>query len=112
MDHATATTMLLATPFAASLWPLTLRLFPVITQIAQLIVAFRAAEPTPSACYHFEVQLHAALRDLGRIIVEWTYNHLEPDDRLLMPNHLFVDGDWYRRRVKTPNRRVATLFGT
>ena len=49
MDHATASTVLLATPFAASLLPLTLRLLPVITRIAQLIVAFRAAEPTPSA---------------------------------------------------------------
>jgi hypothetical protein len=112
MDHATATTVLLATPFAAALFPLTLRLLPVITQIAQLIVAFRVAEPTPSACYHFETQLHAALRELGRIIVEWTYNHLEPDDRHLLPNHLRFDGDWYRRRDKTPNRAVATLFGT
>jgi len=112
MDHATATTVLLATPFAAALFPLTLRLLPVITRIAQLIVAFRAAEPTPAACYHFETQLHATLRDLGRIIVEWTYNHLEPDDRHLMPNHLLWDGVWYRRRTKTPNRALATLFGT
>jgi len=112
MDYATATTVLLATPFAASLLPLTLRLLPVITRIAQLIVAFRADEPTPSTCYHFEIQLHAALRDLGRIIVEWTYNHLEPDDRHLMPNHLRCDGDWYRCRALTPNRSVATLFGT
>jgi hypothetical protein len=112
MDHATAAVALLATPFAASLFPLTLRLLPVIARIGQLIVAFRAAEPTPSTCYHFEVQLHDTLRELGRIIVEWTYNHLEPDDSLLMPGHLHFDHDWYRRRAKTPNRKVATLFGT
>jgi hypothetical protein len=112
MDHATVATALLATPFAASLLPLTLRLLPVIARIAQLIVAFRAAESPPSAGYHFEAQLHDALRELGRIIVEWTYNSLEPDDRHLMPNHLRFDGDWYRRRAKTPNRKVATLFGT
>jgi hypothetical protein len=112
MDHATVTAALLATPFAASLLPLSLRLLPGITQIARLIVAFRAAELTPSACHHFETQLQAALRELGRIIVEWTYNDLEPDDRHLMPDHLRFDGDWYRRRAKTPNRRVATLFGT
>ena len=112
MDHATVAAALLATPFAASLLPLTLRLLPVISRVAQLIVAFRAAEPTPSACHHFETQLQAALRELGRIIVEWTYNHLEPDDRHLMPDHLRFDGDWYRRRAKTPNRSVATLFGT
>src|SRR4051794_15095001 len=111
MDHATVTAALLATPFAASLLPLSLRLLPGITQIARLIVAFRAAELTPSACHHFEAQLQAALRELGRIIVEWTYNDLEPDDRHLMPDHLRFDGDWYRRRAKTPNRSVATLFG-
>src|SRR3954451_10969130 len=112
MDHATVTAALLATPFAASLLPLTLEILPVISRVARLIVAFRAAEPTPSACHQFEAQLQAALRDLGRIIVEWAYNHLEPDDRLLMPGHLRLDGDWYRRRDKSPNRSVATLFGT
>ena len=111
MDHATVTATLLATPFAASLLPLTLKLLPVISRVAQLIVAFRAAEPTPAACHHFETQLQATLRELGRIIVEWTYNHLEPDDRHLMPDHLRFDGDWFRRRAKTPNRGVATLFG-
>jgi hypothetical protein len=112
MDHATVITALMATPFAASLLPLTLRLLPVIAQVADLIVAFRAARPTPAACYDFEVQLQAALRELGRIILEWTYNHLETDDRPLMPHHLRWDGDWYRRRAKTPNRSLATLFGT
>jgi hypothetical protein len=112
MDHATVIATLTATPFAASLVPLTVRLLPVISRVAQLIVAFRAAEPTPSACHLFETRLQATLRELGRILLEWTYNHLEPDDRRLMPDHLRFDGDWYRRRVKTPNRSVATLFGT
>jgi hypothetical protein len=112
MDHATVAAALLATPFAASLLPLTLRLLPVITRIGQLIVTFHAAGPTPAFCYHFEVQLHDLLRELGRILVEWTYNHLEPDDPSLMPGHLCYDDDWYRRRAKTPNRTVATLFGT
>src|SRR5512135_169991 len=111
MDHATVAAALLATPFAAALLPLTLRLLPVISRIGQLIVNFRAAEPTPSACYQFETQLHDALRELGRILVEWTYNHLEPADRHFMPDHLHFDGDWYRRRDKTPNRSVATRFG-
>jgi len=112
MDHATVAAALLAMPFAATLWPLTLRLLPVLSRVGQLIVNFRAAEPTPSACYRFETQLHDALRELGRILVEWTYNDLEPDDRHLMPAHLRFDGDWYRRRDKTPNRGVATRFGT
>lgn len=112
MDHATVCATLLATPFAASLLPRTGQLLPVISRVAQLIVAFHAAEPTPSACHQFETQPQATLRELGRIIVDWTYNHVEPDDRHLMPDHLRFDGDWYRRRDKSPNRSVATLFGT
>jgi hypothetical protein len=112
MDHATVCATLLATPFAASLLPLTWQLLPVISRVAQLIVAFHAAEPTPSTCHQFETQLQATLREPGRIIVDWTHNHVEPDDRRLMPDHLRFDGDWYRRRDKSPNRFVATLFGT
>ena len=112
MDHTIAAAALLATPFAASLFPLTLRLLPVITRIGQLIVSFRAAEHTPSTCHHFERQLQDMLRELGQIIIEWVYNHLEPEDHHFMPNHLQFDGNWYRRRDKTPNRHVATLFGT
>jgi hypothetical protein len=111
MDYATVVADLLATPFAAALLPLTVRLLPVITRMAQLIVAFRAAEITPLARHDFENQLQGLLRELGRIIVEWTYNHLEPDDRHKMPGHLRYDGDWYRCRAKTPNRSVATPFG-
>src|SRR3954451_9278292 len=83
MDQATVVVTLLATPFAAALGPLTVQLLPVISRIGQLIVRFRAAPLTPSACYQFETQIHDALRELGRIVVEWTYNHLEPDDRHL-----------------------------
>jgi hypothetical protein len=112
MDHATVAAALLATPFAAALFPLTLRLLPVIARIGQLIVTFHATGPTPASCHDFETPLHDLLRELGRIIVAWTYNHLESDDPRLMPGHLRFDDLWYRRRTKTPNRKVATLFGT
>ena len=52
------------------------------------------------------------LREFGRIIVEWTFNHLEPHDRRDLPGQIESGGTWYRRRSKTPNRSVATLFGT
>jgi hypothetical protein len=87
-------------------------LIPVITEIGRLIVRFRRAEPTPQACHRFETELHDQLRELGRIIVEWTFNHIEPHDRRDMPNQMCFQGVWYRRRSKTPNRTVATLFGT
>jgi hypothetical protein len=112
MDHATWATALLATPFAASLLPLTLRLLPVISRIGTLIVQFRHAGPTPQSCYEFEDQVSQQLRQLGRIIIEWVYNHIESDQPELMPSHLHFDGTWYRRRAKTANRCIGTLFGT
>src|SRR5215210_3626797 len=78
MDHATATAALRATHFATSLFPLTVRLIPVIAQIGRLIVHFRRAEVNPQTCHQFETQLHELIRELGRIIVEWTFNHIEP----------------------------------
>ena len=112
MDYATCATLLLATHFASSLLPLTGRLIPVVAQIGRLIVQFLRADPTPQACHQFETQLHDQLRELGRIIVEWTFNHVEPHDPRDMPNQMCFQGVWYRRRSKTPNRSVATLFGT
>jgi hypothetical protein len=112
MDHATCSRLLSATHFATSLFPLTARLIPVITELGRLIVPFRRADPTPRACHHFETRLQELLRELGRIIVEWTLNHLEPHDRKDSPAQMESHGTWYRRRSKTPNRKVATLFGT
>ena len=112
MDHATAGIALLATHFATSLFPLTVRLIPVIAQIGRLIVRFRRVDLTAQTCHQFETQLQVQLRELGRIIVEWTFNHLEPHDRRDMPNQMCFQGVWYRRRFKSPNRTVATLFGT
>jgi hypothetical protein len=91
---------------------LTVRLIPVIAQIGRRIVRFRQAPTTPQATYPFETQLHAHVRELGRILLEWTCNHLEPHDRTDMPPQIEVRGTWYRRRSKTAHRSVATLFGT
>jgi hypothetical protein len=112
MDHATAAAALLATHFATSLFPLTVRLIPVIAQIGRLIVRFRRADITPKACHEFETQLELRVRELGRILVEWTFNHLEPHDKSDMPKAMCFQGVWYRRRFKSPNRKIATLFGT
>src|SRR5262249_25572466 len=92
--------------------PLTVRLIPAITDIGRLIVRFRRAEVTPQASSQFEDRLQELLRELGRIIVAWTFHHLEPHDRKDRPSQIEVRGIWYRRRSKTPNRSVATLFGT
>ena len=111
MDHATCAALLSATHFATSLFPLTIRLVPVIAEVGRLIVRFRRAKTTPQACHQFETQLQDRLRELGRIIVEWTFNHIEPHDRRDMPKQMYFQGVWYRRRSKTRKRTVSTLFG-
>src|SRR5512143_1122974 len=78
MADATWYAALLATPFASSLIPLTLRLIPLIAEIAREIQQFRMVEPTPQSTYHFENRLDHLLREMGREIVDWVYNHLEP----------------------------------
>src|SRR6185312_9545071 len=112
MDHATCSRLLLATHFATSLRPLTARLLPVITELGRLIVSFRRADPIPRDCHRFETRLQELLRELGRLLVEWTFNHLEPHDRKDLPGQIESGGTWYRRRSKTPNRSGATTFGT
>lgn len=112
MDHATCCRSLGTTHFATSLFPLTVRLVPLIVALGRLLVEFRRADLTPQACYRFETQLQGHFRELGRIILEWTFNHREPRDRKDMPDQVEVQGTWYRRRSKTANRSVATVFGT
>jgi hypothetical protein len=112
MDHATCARQLSATPFARSLATLTVQLLPGIVAIGRLIVGFRRAELTPQATHRFEAELQRLLRELGRITLEWTYNDLEPRQRQPVPGSIMVEGECYRRRSKTANRTVATVFGT
>ena len=112
MDHPTCAAPLLTTHFATSLSALTTRLVPLITEIGRLIVTFRRADLTPQATHRFETRLQELLRELGRMIVEWTFNHLEPHDCRDLPGQIESGGTRYRRRSKTPNRSLATLFGT
>lgn len=50
------------------------------------------------------------LRQLGRAVLEQTYNHLGPATPAHCPPRLRLGGQTYRCRHKTPNT-IATLFG-
>ena len=112
MDHATCFRLLSATHFATSLLPLTVRLIPVLTEIGRLIVGFRRAELTPQVCHQFETQLHAQLRELGRIIVAWTFNHIEPLATVGTCPIRCISRESGTAAVPKPQPTVATLFGT
>jgi len=97
------------------LWPVGLvqELLPIIRQVGETIQQFRSSWPTPTSTFRYEDQLKKLSLELARLIVQWSYNHIEPADPDLMPGQIHYAGDYYRRgRRKTPNRVVATLFGT
>jgi hypothetical protein len=112
MTLSTISPLLLATPFAASLLDLTVQLLPLIARLGKHIVAFRRGPITPVACLAFESDLQKVLRDIGQVIVEWVYNHLESSDLNQVPELVKFDHNIYRRRDPSPRRDgIATLFG-
>jgi hypothetical protein len=110
MAHSTLPALLLATPFAQDLLPLTEQLLPQLQQLGQLLQDFRSRPPTPQATRDLEHQLAQQARALARTTLEWLLNRLEPDDLQQAPARLEQDGNRYRLRGKTP-ATVATLFG-
>jgi hypothetical protein len=112
MSVSTIYPLLLATPFASSLVKLTIDLIPLITRLGRLIVGFRQGPITPTASYAFELDLQRILREMGRVIFQWTVNHLETDDLSQVPALVDFDHNVYRCRPPSPRRGgIATLFG-
>jgi hypothetical protein len=111
MDYSILLASLLATPDAADLLPLLQKVLSHCQHFADLIGAFRNGPITPAATRHFECQLLLRLRQLGLDLCDWTFNHLEPDDRQQLPARLDFEGERYRCRDRSPNN-IATLFGT
>ena len=98
------------------LWQLTsvellVSLWPVALQIARLIRGFRRSSLSPQTAFDFEEQLQRLLQEMGRRIVQWTFNALESDDRQDMPSVLLHNGGAYRRKRRSPTRNLNCLFG-
>lgn len=92
-------------------YELLLEVGPILLRIGRLTSLFRRGEISPSTMFRLETELQDLLREMGRRIMEWTLNRLEPEDRLEMPSQLLWDGDYYRRRNKSPLRNLNCLFG-
>ena len=86
-------------------------LWPVLFAIARLVFRFRRGQVSPAATFEFESERQRLLREMGRLIVQGTFNHLEPDDCSLMPGQFFWDGEYDRRRHQSPLRNLACWFG-
>jgi len=92
------------------MWPVALR---IARLVARLVAGFRRGTPSPEAMFQFETDLQGLLREAGRLIVQWTVNHLEPGEEFCreMPRLFLWDGEHYRRRKKSPLRNLNCLFG-
>jgi len=77
---------------------------------AKLIAQCLEEEPTPQKMTTFEQALSALLREVGRRIMAWVLNHMEPECPEAMPSRLWLQGQAYRRRRKH-RTTIATLFG-
>jgi hypothetical protein len=92
-------------------WCLLAQLWPVALRIARLIGGFRSAALSPERMAQFEGELKRLLDTMGRLIVQWTSNHLEPQSRADMPPVLFWERDAYRPKRLSRMRNLNCLFG-
>lgn len=86
-------------------------LWPVLVRIARLTWRFRRGEITPERMFEFETALHDLLRELGRRMMQWAVNRLEPEERQGMPRQYLWDGEYYRRGQLSSSRNLHCLFG-
>ena len=111
MQDATRARRYLAIMIRMTSRGLLLEICTILLSIARLTRRFRGGEISPATMFQFEMELHGLLRELGRRIVQWTVNGLEPEERLEMPGQFLWNGDYYRRRNKSPLRNLNCLFG-
>jgi hypothetical protein len=84
---------------------------PSLQRLQQLLETFGGQAVSPLAAFELEQQVQAILRELGRVGVEWAYNHVEPSQTDDLPAHVEFDAGLYTRiKHKTP-QDVATVFG-
>jgi hypothetical protein len=84
---------------------------PALARIRELVEGLRRGPLSPLAAAEFEKDLRQATRELGRVTVQWAYNHLEPADREALPSEVHHEGSRFRRLTKKTPQSVSTLFG-
>jgi hypothetical protein len=105
MIHPTPTKTLLTTTFES----LVMQLSGLLARGTRLINRFVHADPTPETTMAFERELSDLLREVGRRIMAWPLNRLEPNADNEAPSRVSFEGHLYRRR-QYPHV-VGTLFG-
>lgn len=110
MSHSTATPASPAIPLCEEQRAVLAPLMPTLARLAQALLDFTAAPPSPQATHDFEVRLQQLTRELGRGALEATLNNLEPHDPAQLPQEIRLHGLRYRLRPKSPGT-VDSTFG-
>lgn len=101
-----------ATTPSVDLGSLAVRLAGLLAAIAELVCEFLSDSPTPTATLNFELQLQSILQKIGRVVMEWTLNQIEPQAAEAAPARVTFDRQQYRRKRTKSNRpKLGTLFG-
>ena len=84
---------------------------PTLQKILDLADQFRTAPVCPESTSRFEQQVQVHLREAGRLVVQHTFNALEPQDVAALPQHVHFEGTTYTRLNRKTQQQVWTLFG-
>jgi hypothetical protein len=84
---------------------------PVLDQIRQRVEQFRSNPVTPTAVAGLESELQQHVRELARVVTQWTYSHLEPTEVQALPAQVHFETSPYRRLAHKTPQEISTLFG-
>jgi hypothetical protein len=84
---------------------------PALQRLLDLAQELPAQPLSPAKACSFEQQLHEQLRELGRTLTQWAYNHVEPAPVADLPSHVSFAAGLYTRLTKKTPQNVWTLFG-
>lgn len=84
---------------------------PALQRLRDLVEEFRRRPVSPTRTHQFERQLQETLRELGRGVVQHTYNHLEPTNVQALAKHVQFEAGWYTRLNANTPQNAWTLFG-
>jgi hypothetical protein len=82
-----------------------------LQNIRQRVERFRSESVSALAAAQFEKDIQQQVRELGRVVAQWTYNHVEPADVQALPVEVRFQGSTFRRLSKKTPQEVSTLFG-
>jgi hypothetical protein len=84
---------------------------PAHQRLRELAEDFLAQPVSPARTQQFEQHVQEAARELGRTLVQHTYNQLEPSDVGSLPPHVRFEAGPYTRLTRKTPQNAWTLFG-